>query len=76
MQYSELEELITSYNDLVNRINSVMDKEIAEGDVENPPYDTFEIMKATDENAEHLPYLYLRFVYLPYLEKSVSNEKK
>ena len=66
MDYKKLEQMISSYNEMVNSLNSAMDKAVADNGIEGAPYDEFEFVKATDENSNHLPYLYLRFVYLPY----------
>lgn len=66
MDYKKLEQMISSYNELVNTLNSVMDDEIANNDISDAPYEAFELIKTTDDNPNHLPYLYLRFVYLPY----------
>ena len=73
MDYKNLESLISSYNEMVNTINSIMDDEIANNKIENAPYEAFEMIKTTDENPNHLPYLYLRFVYLPYHISDNSN---
>lgn len=70
MQYSELESLIANYNSLVKKINSIMDNELAQHDIENAPYEEFELAKATDNNESHAPYLYMRFVHLPYIKES------
>ena len=66
MRYEELENLLSKHNNLVNRINSIIDNEIANKEIEGAPYNEFDIMQANDENEGHAPYLYLRFVYLPY----------
>lgn len=66
MEYKEIERTISSYNELVNTINGMMDNELKNNQVENAPFEAFELVKATDDDESHLPYLYLRFVYLPY----------
>ena len=77
MDYRKLEQMISSYNELVNALNSVMDDEIANNDISDAPYEAFELIKTTDENPNHLPYLYLRFVYLPYhVPVEVSDSTK
>lgn len=81
MDYKQLEKMISTYNEYVNAINSIMDDEIANNKIENAPYEAFELIKTTDENPNHLPYLYLRFVYLPYkvnstVESVVSSNKE
>ena len=74
MDYGKLERMISSYNEMVNALNSVMDNEVAGNDIENAPYEAFELIKTTDENPNHLPYLYLRFVYLPYHVQSDTTD--
>ena len=75
MDYGKLERMISSYNEMVNSLNSVMDNEVASNDIENAPYEAFELIKTTDENPNHLPYLYLRFVYLPYRVQSDPSDE-
>ena len=66
MQYSELEDTVDKYNKLVNVINSIIDTELAQNGIQNAPYKEFELLQAKDDNENHLPYLYFRFVHLPY----------
>ena len=76
MDYRELEKNISRYNELVNTLNNVMDNELLNNQVENAPFEAFELIKTTDENESHLPYLYLRFVYLPYHIDQLDKEKE
>lgn len=75
MDYKQLEQTISSYNKLVQIINSAMDNEIANNQVVNAPYEAFELMKTEDDNPNHLPYLYLRFVYLPYNVETTTTDE-
>ena len=74
LDYTELERTISNYNELVNTLNKLMDGISADNKVENAPFEAFELIKTTDENENHLPYLYLRFVYLPYHVDQVEKE--
>ena len=66
MEYSEMERIISDYNDHVRAVNSLIDNEIKNNEITDIPYGSFELLKANDENKDHVPYLYFRFVHLPY----------
>ena len=76
MDYKKLEQMVSSYNEQVNIINTTVDNEIANNQIENAPYEAFELVKTKDDNPDHLPYLYLRFVYLPYHVKSETKTEE
>ena len=80
MDYSQLEKMISTYNEYVHSMNNIIDNEIANNQIDNAPYEAFELMRTTDDNPNHLPYLYIRFVYLPYHVNSevdpVPNESQ
>ena len=80
MDYRQLEKMISTYNEYIHSINNIIDNEIANNQIENAPYEAFELMQTTDDNPNHLPYLYIRFVYLPYHVNSevdpVPNESQ
>ena len=76
MDYKKLERMISSYNEMVNSLNTIMDNEVASNDISDAPYEAFELIMTTDDdNPNHLPYLYLRFVYLPYHVQSDASDE-
>lgn len=76
MDYKDIEKAISDYNECVHKVNSIIDSVTTDSDVSNAPYEAFEILKTTDEdNPNHVPYLYLRFVYLPYQVQLDSTKR-